>query len=724
MTKIALFLILLFALAVALAWLADNPGTVAVEWPYANARVDLSLMEAVIFLGVIVATLMIGWWLITGVLNSPKTFGRWRQGRVRDKGYAALSQGLIAANAGNAPKARKLTKESAKYLKDEPLVAMLDAQTALLEGDRAKARETFEAMLDNDSTRLLGLRGLHVEAEREGAGEAAAHFANEAAKQAPETPWATQAVLRGYALAANWKEALRVLEANRNTGMFDQDEFKTKKAVILTALAQQAEAAEPDRAKAHGLAALKLKPGFAPAAVVTARVLSRLGDLRKAAKVLETCWKDMPHPEVADTYVHLRLGDSSEDRLKRAIDLNTKRAHNVEGQYVLAKAAIDAQHFDEARNALKAILRNETTERACLLMADIEEAEHGDRGRVREWLTRAVTASRDPLWVADGIAKEEWSPCSPVTGRIGAFEWKVPVDERSASLENRPDYSQLTHQTPHETPTPATPSPVPVSESVSDNQDDDGADMKVISPKPEEGPKNGFETGTTKAPKEKPTASSLNVEGKGDQKAIDANMTAASAAAAAAVVATSTKNDESDIIDVEPENVTNAGDAKAGPASKTSHADGGSIEDRPVAADNPSKAANVSSGKTEPVQPSAAPSKQKPAPLPEAQAVGFMSKSTPSAPDALGTPERSDTRSDADTTNSDGKPQKAMDQGSGDNRTGPNETENTSKTKSAAPRAPFKGADLDTDEDGILDRRPDDPGIVEAENEPRRGLLF
>lgn len=63
-----------------------------------------------------------------------------------------------------------------------------------------------------------------------------------------------------------------------------------------------------------------------------------------------------------------------------------------------------------------------------LLMADIEEAESGDVGKVRQWLSKAVRAQRDPAWVADGVVSQNWGPVSPVTGRIDAFEWKVPVE--------------------------------------------------------------------------------------------------------------------------------------------------------------------------------------------------------------------------------------------------------------------------------------------------------
>ena len=66
-----------------------------------------------------------------------------------------------------------------------------------------------------------------------------------------------------------------------------------------------------------------------------------------------------------------------------------------------------------------------------LLLADIEEADGGNEGRMRQYLARAVRAPRDPVWVADGIVSEEWAPFSPVTGKLDAFEWRMPVERLS-----------------------------------------------------------------------------------------------------------------------------------------------------------------------------------------------------------------------------------------------------------------------------------------------------
>jgi HemY protein len=97
----------------------------------------------------------------------------------------------------------------------------------------------------------------------------------------------------------------------------------------------------------------------------------------------------------------------------------------------VARAAIDAHEWQEARSALGGIMRANPTERVCLLMAEIEAGEHGDQGRVRGWLTRALAAPRDPVWTADGQIFEHWAPVSPVSGRLDAFEWRTTGD-RSA----------------------------------------------------------------------------------------------------------------------------------------------------------------------------------------------------------------------------------------------------------------------------------------------------
>ncbi len=450
MLRILIFLVIVFFLGLGFAWIADNPGLVTVTLPKQGEEVTgkeltISLMVAVVAFVAIIATIMILWSIIMTIWRSPEIFSRWRRGRRKDRGYVALSRGMIAAAAGDAASARKQTRESGKLLENEPMIDLLDAQTALLEGKREVAQARFEAMLEEPETRLLGLRGLHVEAERQGEGEAAAHYAEKAMDLAPEAPWAGTALLRHQSQGGDWQGALKTLESSRWNNRLDKKQNNRLKAVLQTAEAMSLEGSSPEQARDLALAAHKLEPSLIPAAVIAARVSSRLGDIRKATRVLEATWKLEPHPEIAEAYIHVRPGDSAVDRLKRAGALASIRANHVEGRFAIAEAAIDAMDWKAAREALASILRSDPTERACLLMADIEEAEHGDRGRMRDWLSRAVRAPRDPAWTADGYVSEHWAPVSPISGKLDAFEWKVPVEQLEAPQDNM-DYSELANE--------------------------------------------------------------------------------------------------------------------------------------------------------------------------------------------------------------------------------------------------------------------------------------
>ncbi len=434
MFRYIVFLLVVLGLGLLFAWVADNPGMIFIQWDWLAARlgrpgeevgVPLTLALSLL-IGVIVAILLVTG-LLKGIFGMPSLLSRFFDNRRRERGYKALSQGLIAASSGDVDTARSLAKESGKLLKGEPLVALLGTQTAILEGKREEARANFQSMLEDESTRMVALRGLFLEAERQGEPEAARHYAEEAAQEAPSLPWAGSAKLRYQAADGDWDAAIQTLEANRSAGLLDRPTAKRQRAVLLTAKAMSEEQANPDGARKLAREAHKLAKDLVPAATSFARSASRLGDIRGATKVLETIWKLSPHPEIADAYATVRAGDSVQDRLKRARKLASLRTNHLEGSIAVATAAIDARDWKAARSALEPVLTSRPTERACLLMADIEEGEHDDKGRMRDWLSRAVRAEADEAWTADGHVSEEWLPMSPVTGEIDAFEWRVPV---------------------------------------------------------------------------------------------------------------------------------------------------------------------------------------------------------------------------------------------------------------------------------------------------------
>ncbi len=139
-----------------------------------------------------------------------------------------------------------------------------------------------------------------------------------------------------------------------------------------------------------------------------------------------------PHPDLAAAYAYARVGDSTRDRLDRVRQLAALNPHSIESPIAVATTATEARMYDEARRALEPLLADRLTQRVATLMARIEAGENGEKGRVREWLARAMNAARDPVWMADGVISDHWEPTSPVDGRLDAFQWRVPVETRDA----------------------------------------------------------------------------------------------------------------------------------------------------------------------------------------------------------------------------------------------------------------------------------------------------
>lgn len=437
MLRIIGFFALLLLAAFGFSRLADTPGHLLLQVGETELRVGL--VTGVVALILLTLGLMLVWSLIRLVFRLPSLVGLASRMRRQARGQQAVARGLVAVGVGDQRLAQRYAAESQRLIGGEPLALLLKAQAAQLAGDGKAAEGAFKAMLDRSETAALGLRGLYVEAERRGDREAARLFADEAYRRAPDAPWASTAMLGFRASERDWRGAIGIVDQSVSRRLVDRDTGRMQRAVMLGAAAREALESRPDEALELAMEALRIDPGLVPAADIAGRRLSAKGDYTKATKVLEAAWKASPHPDLADAYLKVRIGDSALDRLRRAKHL-TKLAPNArESRFALARAAIDAREFAQAREALETLVLQKPTVRACLLMAELEEIESGNQGLVRAWLSRASRAPRDPAWVADGVVSDSWSPVSPVTGRIGAFEWIEPPQASEQTLRARID---------------------------------------------------------------------------------------------------------------------------------------------------------------------------------------------------------------------------------------------------------------------------------------------
>ncbi|MDB5651488.1 MAG: heme biosynthesis protein HemY [Hyphomicrobiales bacterium] len=462
MIRLIVFLALLVAIALGFSWLADRPGEIVLTWQ--GYRIETSVLVGLAAVAAVALAFVVLWSFLRFVLRIPSLVALTTRARRRNKGHNALTRGMIAAAAGDTRYAARATREAEKLLGEEPMILLLRAQTAQLTGDRHLTEKTFARMVERPETRLLGLRGLYAESRRRGDEEAAHLYAAQAHRIAP-LGWAGDALLDYHVSRADWPRALDVVESNRTHKGTDKATADRQRAVLLTASARQNAERDSDDALRRAREASKLAPDLVPAVELAGRLLARRGNLRKAARVLENGWRACRHPDLAAAYLDLRPGDSARDRLERAQTLARIAPGDSESLLTLGRAALEARDFERARRTLAPLLSGgasaRPTLRTCLLMADLEEAEHGpDTGSLREWLARAARAPRDPVWIADGVLSDRWEPASPVTGKLDAFQWLAPTERLSAPAHQEP-LANPEHETKPVALPPAEPAPEP-----------------------------------------------------------------------------------------------------------------------------------------------------------------------------------------------------------------------------------------------------------------------
>ena len=202
MIRVLLFLALVALLAFGVVWFADRPGDVAIVWQ--GYRIETSVMVAVVAVAHRRAARRHG---LVDRAHHPALARPDRDVPEPPPRRARLSRDLARPDRGRRRRrgaAKRAADEAERIAPGEPLALLLNAQVAQLSGDRAAAEHAFRAMAERDDTKLLGLRGLYIEAQRRKDIAAARAYAEEAANAAPALGWAGQAVLEFRCAAGDW----------------------------------------------------------------------------------------------------------------------------------------------------------------------------------------------------------------------------------------------------------------------------------------------------------------------------------------------------------------------------------------------------------------------------------------------------------------------------------------------------------------------------------------
>src|ERR1700674_5600812 len=337
MYRIILFLLLIALAAAGAAWVAEQTGDVALSWN--GWRVETSLPVFALALGIAIVAAMLAWSILRGLWRMPEKIRRSRRERRHARGRNAITHGLLAIGHGDSTAARRHADVARRHARHDPLALLLHAQSAQLDGDREGARAAFRAMAEREDTRLLGLRGLFIEAQRADDPVAAVMIAEEALKLAPASTWASHAVLGFRCAKGDWNGALAILDNNLESGLIDKPAYRRQRGVLLTARALELENVDRDLSRDSVMEAIKLAPTLVPAAVLASKYQSEAHQIRRSMRIVEAAWLAQPHPDLADADAHVKLGDSARQRLVRTETLAAKAPGHLESALAVARGA-------------------------------------------------------------------------------------------------------------------------------------------------------------------------------------------------------------------------------------------------------------------------------------------------------------------------------------------------------------------------------------------------
>jgi HemY protein len=412
----ALLLLAGLAAVTALAmWLAQVGGTVeiAVGETWIGLTVPVAIMALVVAF-ILLHGLLSGLRWLSGL---PARRRAARREQRRAEGDLAVTRALVALAAGTAQAARIEVRRARMLLGDTPQTLLLAAEAERLAGREDAAATAFKALTERPDARFLGLRGLLRQAMQRQDWAAAQRLAQEAEAAQPGAAWLREERQVLALRMRDWREALALAAPD------------APRAALALAASLQEE--DPARAAEFEKQAFAADAAFAPGAIAHAKRLAAAGGARRARSVLEQSWMAAPHPDLAAAWL---AGEKDRlARVKSVEDLAHRNREHPESRLLMARVAVDAGLTGRARAELDALVAARAADRrAFMLLAELEELEHGDTADARaaqaKWLRAAATAPGAPRWrcAACGAEHNAWKAECGACGTVGRIVWTAP----------------------------------------------------------------------------------------------------------------------------------------------------------------------------------------------------------------------------------------------------------------------------------------------------------
>ncbi len=335
MLRIIILLIIIACVSLGIAWIADEPGKVVIDWSYYHIETSvLILMAAMAFLALLC---LLFYSLLHLVFHTPHSWKKSRMAKRQLLGLESLTETFAALAVQDLSIAHKKLERAQKYLPDQPITMMLAAQLARMEGNEGNAKLYIEKMLGHETTEFIALRNLIENAKNSNDIKTAIDYCKKALALKPNDNWLIATASELYARSGQTNEAYGLLESSYKKRYINRKFFHRETAYLLYENAKLlSERHHYDSAIAQLEQSLRKVPDFTPSHVLLADIYIEKDDIRKAIKIISNAWKIKPEKTLRESLVKaLQKSDSKQKYISSVEKIATIHPDHEESRLLL-----------------------------------------------------------------------------------------------------------------------------------------------------------------------------------------------------------------------------------------------------------------------------------------------------------------------------------------------------------------------------------------------------
>lgn len=393
------------------------PQDVFIRW---NAY-EITTKTPFLFLGVLLLLLL--WSLFLGgwrwVRSFPEKCTLWWRRHYQTTRQQLTLDILCALEEEDFQKVDKCLQKSETYFKHEPFLVFLKYSWAKRVGKALPEQEALTLLSTFPGGNFFQQKGQIAKAIARHDAQEAVFLLESLRSQQKGGPWACKELFPLYLEQGKLSEAEGLL---KKASWCSPEQAKKERArlLYLQALEMPHDLLQRESLlrKAHFL-----DPSFGPVAVHLAQILGNQKKEKQAREILETAWRHTPSGDIAVAYSALSPGETPTQRFQHLQKLTQTNAHHALSYWIIGRAALEAQLWGAAREALTH-LAVKKPQLAYPLLAQLEQRQHGDWEAACRWLEKGYGSD-------DGAPGESRTPTS---AKITDFESAASTNSATGAL--------------------------------------------------------------------------------------------------------------------------------------------------------------------------------------------------------------------------------------------------------------------------------------------------